>query len=57
MAYFGQEPRLVFVGPKVAVLKPAYKLIHVRCENQDGFTKFRHTLGAFNPFHGQAFLA
>jgi hypothetical protein len=57
MAHFGQEPRLVFVGPKVAVLKPAYKLIHVRCENQDGFTKFRHTLGAFNPFHGQAFLA
>ena len=57
MAYFGQEPRLVFVGPKVAVLKPAHKLIHVRCENQDRFTKFRHTLGAFNPFHRQAFLA
>jgi hypothetical protein len=32
-------------------------LIHVGREYQDRFTKFRHTLGAFNPFHNQAFLA
>ncbi len=57
MAHFGQEPSLVFVGPKVAVLKPAHKLIHVGREYQDWLVRCRHTVQAFNPFHGQVFLA
>jgi hypothetical protein len=56
MAHFGEEPRLVFVVPTV-MHKPCHKLIHVGRENQDWFTGFRHPVQAFNPFHGQAFLA
>ena len=56
MAYFGQEPRLVFVGP-AAISKPCVGLIHVGRENQNRLVRRRHTVQAFNPFHGQAFLA
>ena len=40
-----------------AVAKPCVGLVHVGRENQDRFVRFRHPVQAFNPFHGQAFLA
>jgi hypothetical protein len=40
-----------------AIPQPCVGLIHVGREYQDGFTGFRHPVQAFNPLHGQAFLA
>jgi hypothetical protein len=56
MADFGQEPRLMLVVP-TAIPKPCVGLIHVGREYQDRLVRFRHPVQAFNPFHGQAFLA
>ena len=56
MADFGQEPSLVFVVP-TAISKPRIRLIHVGRENQDWLVRCRHSVQAFYPFHGQAFLA
>ena len=56
MAYFGQEPSLVFVVP-TAIAQPCVGLIHVGRKNQDWLVRCRHPVQAFYPFHGQAFLA
>ena len=56
MAHFGQEPSLMLVVP-TAVAKPCVRLVHVGREYQDWLVRFRHPVQAFNPFHGQAFLA
>ena len=56
MADFGQEPSLVFVVP-TAISEPCVGLVHVGREYQDRLVGFRHTVQAFDPFHGQAFLA
>lgn len=55
MAHFGQEPSLMLVVPS-SIPKPCVGLIHVGREYQDEFTRFRQTIGAFNPFHGLGFL-
>jgi len=40
-----------------SIPKPCVGLVHVRRENQDWLVRCRHPVQAFNPFHGQAFLA
>ena len=40
-----------------AISKPCVGLVHVGCEYQDWLVRCRHPVQAFNPFHGQAFLA
>ena len=56
VADFGEEPRLVFIVP-TAISEPCEGLVHVGSKNQDWLVRLRHTVQAFNPFHGQAFLA
>ena len=53
---FGQEPSFVLAFPS-SIAKPCEGLVHVGCENQDWLVRFWHTVQAFYPFHGQAFLA
>ena len=40
-----------------AVAQPCERLIHIGREYQDRLVRCRHPVQAFNPFHGQAFLA
>jgi len=40
-----------------AVAQPCVGLVHVGREYQDWLVRCRHPVQAFNPFHGQAFLA
>ena len=56
MAYFDQEPSLVFVVP-TTIAQPCQGLVHVGRENQDRLVRFRYPVEAFYPFHRQAFLA
>jgi len=53
---FGQEPSFVLAFPS-AIAKPRKGLVHVGREYQDRLVRFRHPVQAFNPLHGQAFLA
>ena len=40
-----------------AISEPCVGLVHVGREYQDWLVRCRHPVQAFNPFHGQAFLA
>jgi hypothetical protein len=40
-----------------SISEPCVGLIHVGREYQDWLVRCRHPVQAFNPFHGQAFLA